>query len=133
MTKYEWEITLADDSVVKEADDNSFNLSWEDPGVVKKIVLVDSENDVNFVSVNLSNGEFMSVPAEGDGFSETPEGFSGSFGDYGLRFFRRNTVIHNAELEPLSHKIAYYVGYVIGGEEKLLRIDPDDVREYAER
>jgi hypothetical protein len=126
---YQWECTLADDSVVKESEGASFDLAWEADGAVKLFELK-QEGGSKVYSINLETGEFNK-----DGETDTPN--AGSLGDFGLRFFRRN-VIRVDHTGPLGAKVAYFIGYKKGGDEKLLKVAPAigqveaDV-DYAER
>jgi len=113
---YKWEVTLANDSVKKEADGDAFDLAWEAPGAVKSFVLK-QDGGSKVYSIDLTNGEF-----DKNGNAETPN--SGSLGDFSLRFFRRN-VIRVDESGPLGQRVAYFIGYDKSGTEKLLRIQPD--------
>jgi len=112
---YKWECTLADDSVVKESEGASFDLDWEADGAVKLFKLV-QQGGSKYYSVNLETGEF-------DMNGDTDSPMSGSLGDFGLRFFRRN-VIRVDSTGPLGAKVAYFIGYVKGGVEKLLKVAP---------
>ena len=126
---YKWEVTLADDSVLKEVDGDAFDLAWEADGAVKlfKLAQVDGSK---YYSINLESGEF-----DTNGDTDIP--ISGSLGDFGLRFFRRN-VIRIDETGPLGAKVAYFIGYNKSGTEKLMRIQPaigmvEEAVDYAER
>ena len=115
---YKWECTLADDSVKKEADGEKFDLGWEAPGAIKKFELKQVGGSKVY-SVDLTNGQFNK-----NGAADTPNGFAGgSLGTYGLKFFRRN-VIRMDEKGPLGNKVIYFIGYVKGGQEKLLKVAP---------
>jgi len=116
---YQWEATLANDSVVKEADGDSFDLSWETSGALKKFELKQVGGDTIY-SADLTNGEFDLA-----GTTETPDGFGGgSLGDYGLRFFRRNFVRMDITEGPLGNRVQYFFGYVKSGQEKLYKVAP---------
>ena len=129
---YQWEITLADDSVKKEADEDNFSLSWETGGAVKELKMKQVGGE-KYYSVNLESGEF-----DLNGDTDTPSGFGGgSLGDYAMRFFKRNRVRVD-ETGPLNNCVSYFIGYVKGGQEKLLKIAPaigmvEESIGYAER
>ena len=111
-----WEATLSDDKICKEVAGDKFQLDWETPGAVKLFKVVDG--DSNF-SVNLETGEFF------NGEKKIKGGLTGSLGDFGLRFFKRNVVVANSKGETISHKITPFIGYVKGTKEKLLKIQED--------
>lgn len=112
---YQWECTLADDSVVKESEGATFNLDWEANGAVKLFKLVQKNGD-KYYSINLETGEF-----DMNGETDTPT--AGSLGDFGLRYFRRN-IVRVDETGPLGAKINYFIGYNKNGQEKLLKVAP---------
>jgi hypothetical protein len=117
--KYQWEITLADNSLHKEADGATFNLAWESAGAVKKIEMKLIGGDTIY-GADLTNGEFDLA-----GTTETPAGFGGgSLGDYALRFFRRNFVRMDVSEGPLGNRVQYFFGYVKSGQEKLYKVAP---------
>ena len=112
-----WEVHLKDGNVIREVDGNKFDLKWELPGEVKKFILKD--NGIEY-SVNLENGEFSY-----DNQIIIPEGFNGSFGDYSLKYFKRNQIFFNTMSQPIGKSLKYFFGYSINGKEKLLKISPE--------
>jgi len=131
--QFKWEVTLADDSVIKEVDGTRFNLGWESAGVIK-LFTIKEVGDGKHYSVNLETGEF-----DMNGQTEIPSGLGGgSLGEYAFRFFRRHVVRIDTDGTKLGDRVAYYLGYVKGSTEKLLKFQPEigmiaEICEYAER
>ena len=112
---YKWEATLANDSVLKEADGEAFNLDFEALGALK-MFLLRQVGGSKVYSINLESGEF-----DKNGEKDTP--IPGSLGDFGLRFFRRN-VVRVDETGPLGQRTMYFIGFNKSGTEKLLKVAP---------
>jgi hypothetical protein len=104
----EWEC-VTEEGKFKEPD--LFNLSWLESGVKEFIVY----NVDKVYKVDLLSGEF-----DVNGQKVLPKDQA----TYKLRFFKRNTVNINTAGKPISHHVAYCMGWVSSnGEEKILRID----------
>lgn len=124
--EYQWEVTLADDSIVKESETGKFDLAWEKEGSVKNIALKQVDGDKSY-SVNLETGEF-----DINGKKDNPS--PGSLGDFGLIYFKRNIVRVDQGGGQIASKIIYFIGYKKGNDEKLLKVSPfEEAAEYSER
>ena len=108
-----WKVTLADDSVVAESEDNKFDLAWEEPGAVKKIELSDGEKTY---SCDLENGKF-----DLDG---TIKVLGASVKNKSLFFRKRRQVRTDGKqiLEPPRTK--YVFGFTAGANEYTALVQP---------
>ena len=113
---YQWVATLADDTVVKEADGAKFDLGWENAGTLNKFELVQVGGDASY-SVDLTDGDFNL-----NGDTDIPTGFGGKAAR-GLRFFKLN-IVRVDRGEQLGNRVMYFIGYGKGNREKLYKIAP---------
>lgn len=115
-----WECNLESGEIVKEVDDNKFNLSWEQGGV-KSFKIT---NGKEFYSINLATGEFNL-----NGKKEISKNYKGG----SLVYFKRNKVLIKNGI-PGEHKITYFIGSKKGDKEKLLNVSPKNNKvEFANR
>jgi hypothetical protein len=106
---FNWEITLADDSVKKQADGDMFSLSWETDNAVKSIKLVGTGTITDNYEVVFSSGKFYKNGVEIDAGIGT-----------GLNLvWRTRNQIRMDETGPLPLGTAYIAGYKIANADMM--------------
>jgi len=108
---YTWKITLADDSVKREALGDTYQISWEGTNAVKKLEL---EGSV-VMSVTMASAEFNT-----NGTLTTPTGTSGDK----KMIFRKRRQIRTDGTVILESRTKYMIGYEVGGKKFTSAVQP---------
>ena len=99
--RFQWEITLADDSVKKEADGDLFQLSWENDDAVKKLKFVGTGDITDYYEVLFFDGKFYKNGVEIDA----------GIGNAKRLIFRRRNQIRFDETGSLPLGTTFIAGY----------------------
>lgn len=108
---YTWKITLADDSVKREAVGDAYQISWENTNAVKVLEL---EGSVT-MKVIMASGEF-----DVNGILTTPSGTSGDK----KMVFRKRRQIRTDGTTLLDSRTKYMIGYEVNGNKFTASIQP---------